>query len=278
MNYLSILEQHLKEALMMNDVLSAIECADAWLSTDPGYLDLRLVLAQLHLRVHGSRQATAHLREALERSIARGELWRAVAAQRWLDRIEASPGSDIAYAKIHRAVTSPDPSMVTNRTRRMAGQLRELGADRFGEFCRALQPVALQMNARWRGEASGNDGLIVAWGSLTVEWTESQVAISEGEPVRVPAAEVDFAAATETGFLHLPGETFRRLSASLPKLETFFQDPRALTGHSDPPSVAGAIPGSPQETEALREAFEGQMGEEGRQLRDIWFAIREGKS
>jgi hypothetical protein len=244
LNTADSLRQSLKQALHTCDWLQAIASAREILELEPDALRERHLLAQLYLRVSGSRLATVQFRKVLQQAVRRRELWKAVAAQKSLDGLADGPPAQDTYAQIFSQVVrgasrSAFPPVLAN-----------MSPEVFDRICRDIHLTSLIQNERWPVPAGGASLLVAAWGRVWLERDEESIEAAEGEILFLaqPEAEtaVEVVAMEETCLMHLSPEALSGFSTEVPGLASLAapaeRPVRPVTAEAPPPPPAGTPP------------------------------------
>lgn len=167
------LKRSLAQALVTMDWLQAIACAREILELEPYALRERHLLAQLYLRVSGSRLATVQLQKVLQQSARSQKLWKAVAAQKSLEGCGRGGKRTGEYASILTQVAFHSP--VVSPT------FDTFPPEDFEQVCRELELVSLIQNERWAPPEAGRSLLLAAWGRAWIEGPDEPFEIREDE-------------------------------------------------------------------------------------------------
>ena len=206
------LRKSLAQSLVTMDWLQAIACAREILDLDPTSLRERHLLAQLYLRVSGSRLATVQLQKVLHQAARSQKLWKAVAAQKSLEGCGRGGRRTGEYASILTQVAFHSPVL--------SATFDQLAPEDFELICREMELVPLIQNERWTPPEAGRGLLIVAWGRVFIEGPEEPFEIAEDQlrAVEPGAGGEDFSilAMEETELLILSPEALTRLEKEVP--------------------------------------------------------------
>jgi hypothetical protein len=238
----------LKHALHTCDWLQAIASAREILELEPDALCERHLLAQLYLRVSGSRLASMQFRKVLHQAVRRRELWKAVAAQKSLDALAGGEGPPRAYAQIFEQVLNFEGTRGTG-SRAIPPVLEGMPPEVFDRICLGMRLTSLIQNERWPVPTGGPSLLVAAWGKVWLEREEESIEAAEGEILFLaPPADaqaVELVAMEETTLLHLAPEVLSGFTAEVPALGTLAapaERPACAERPEAPVSVAAPPP------------------------------------
>jgi hypothetical protein len=217
------LREALKQALHTCDWLQAIASAREILELEPDALQERHLLAQLYLRVSGSRLASVQFQKVLRQAVRRRELWKAVAAQKSLDSLSAGDPGQHAYETIFSQVVKAEGARGPGKGT-FPPVLESMSPEVFERVCHDMQLTTLMQNERWPVPAGGASLLVAAWGRVWLERDEESIEAVEGEILFLapPAAEqaVEVVAMEETCLMHLAPDALSGFTAEIPGLES----------------------------------------------------------
>jgi len=236
------LRESLKAALHTCDWLQAIASAREILELEPDALRERYLLAQLYLRVSGSRLATVQFRKVQQQAVRRRELWKAVAAQKALDSL-AGGAPENAYGQIFSQVVRGEGEAAGGRFPRV---LERLTAETFDRICRDMQLVTLLQNERWPVPGGGASLMVTSWGRAWLEREEESIEAAEGEILFVVPPDSDQAvevvALEETALLHLAPDALSGFTAEVPGLENLAAPAERPAEAAVPEAPPGPLP------------------------------------
>ncbi len=206
------LKKSLAQALVTMDWLQAIACAREILELEPYALRERHLLAQLYLRVSGSRLATVQLQKVLQQSARSQKLWKAVAAQKSLEGCGRGGKRTGEYASIFTQVAFHSPVL--------SPTFDTFPPEDFELVCREMELVSMIQNERWAPPEAGRSLLLAAWGRAWIEGPdepfeicEDQMRLAEpgsgGEDFLITATE-------ECELLYLRAESLKRAEEQFP--------------------------------------------------------------
>ena len=220
MNNVERLRENLAQALITMDWLQAIAHAREILELEPDALPERHLLAQLYLRVSGTRLATVQLQKVVQQAIRARKLWKAVAAQKCLDGCRRGDGAVGAYSHLFTMIVGPAAELAPGRARSFPPVFEQVMPETFELICREMELITLLHNERWTAADEGAGLLISTWGRLWIERGEDSFELPENDACAVAPGEgpEPFAAlALENAeALHLPADAFDRFAAEIP--------------------------------------------------------------
>ena len=238
------LRKSLAQAMVTMDWLQAIACAREILELEPSSLGERHLLAQLYLRVSGSRLATVQLQKVLHQAARSQKLWKAVAAQKCLEGCNRGGRRSGEYASILTQVAFHSPAL--------SATFDQLAPEAFELVCREMELVPLIQNERWTPPEAGRGLLIAAWGRVFIEGPEEPFEIREDHmrAVEPGSGGEDFSvlAMEETELLIMGPEALSRLEKQSPAFAAMVQHGGLLP--ADSPASASMASASTLEPSA----------------------------
>ncbi|MBI5837712.1 MAG: hypothetical protein HZB25_10740 [Candidatus Eisenbacteria bacterium] len=244
MNTAETLRRSLQEALHTCDWLQAIASARELLELEPDALRERHLLAQLYLRVSGSRLAAVQFRKVLQQAVRRRELWKAIAALKSLEALGPSEAGTITSGQVFGQVVRPQGHR-GGQSDAFPPALERMSSEQFDKFCRDMQLISLMQNDRWSVPGGGASLLVAVWGRAWLERDEESIEASEGEILFLVPPEgegsLEVLGLEETCLLHLAPEALAGFHAEVPGLESLASTPAPVRADAAPPAAPEVV-------------------------------------